>query len=145
MTESADAAAPRNLFTYGSLMFDPVWKAVVPGRYQSHRARLHGYRRYAVRDELYPAVMRSSTSAAEVTGRLYRAVSAADLSRLDAFEGAQYGRVGCEVKLLDGGEHIVADVYLFLRPELLLAQDWDADAFERDGMHDFIKKYRPTI
>ena len=39
----------QHVFTYGSLMFEPVWGGVVAGRYRSMPAVLPGYRRQRVR------------------------------------------------------------------------------------------------
>lgn len=144
MIERTQSDGERHLFTYGSLMFEPVWMSVASRGYSSCTARLDGFRRHAVRDESYPAVVNSGASGAHVIGRLYLGVAAADLARLDAFEGAHYQRIGCEVVDIGSGKQMMAQVYLFLRPELLLPQDWDAVSFEQKGIESFMKSYCPT-
>jgi gamma-glutamylcyclotransferase (GGCT)/AIG2-like uncharacterized protein YtfP len=131
----------RHVFTYGSLMFDPVWAHVVRGRYASVRATVPGVRRGAVMGEHYPGCRRDA--AAHTQGRLYLDVNAADLARLDAFEGEHYWREAILVKADD--EHsLPAWMYLYKLPEKLTKEDWSLTQFERDGMAKFLATYSPT-
>ena len=57
-----------HVFTYGSLMYAPVWERVVVGRYQAAQASAAGFRRHAVRGETYPGVV--SAAGGLVLGRL---------------------------------------------------------------------------
>lgn len=126
-----------HIFTYGSLMFDPVWQRVVRGSYDAQLARLQGYQRFAIADETYPAVLRRAD--ARVDGRLYLDVSPEDVARLDAFEGEDYRRIGVEVLTgLPGGRREPAQVYLYLRDDRVLPVDWDVAWFEREGIHRFM-------
>ena len=50
-------SASVNVFTYGSLMYEAVWSRVVRGQYPWVAARLPGFRRLAIRDAAYPAVV----------------------------------------------------------------------------------------
>ncbi|MFT4102412.1 MAG: gamma-glutamylcyclotransferase family protein [Burkholderiaceae bacterium] len=135
----------RAVFTYGSLMFPSVWTAVVRGRYPSQRAWLHGFRRYAVRDEAYPAAVRDP--GARIAGRLYRDVDADDLARLDAFEGAEYERITVPVRPIgeDGrmDDAVDAELYLFLPADRIDPRDWDPGWFESEGLAAFSRQYRP--
>ncbi len=124
-------------------MFDAVWSTVAGRRYSNCEAVLRGFRRHAVRDELYPAVVRSQISTSKVVGRLYLDVTGEDLDRLDAFEGAQYQRISCQASEPGKSASIEAQVYLFLRPELLLPEDWDEVGFRAIGMAQFLKTYAP--
>lgn len=129
-----------HVFTYGSLMFDPVWSQVVRGRYRSASAELAGFQRWCVRGEQYPGLW--AAAGGHVSGRLYYDLDPADMSRLDAFEGDYYQRqsLSCEV----GTETINAEVYLFKSRyrHLLSDQEWQPDAFERHGLQPFIQRYR---
>ena len=49
-----------NLFVYGSLMYEPVWRRIVRGEFQSTRASLRGYRRLCVVNEDYPAIVKGA-------------------------------------------------------------------------------------
>jgi gamma-glutamylcyclotransferase (GGCT)/AIG2-like uncharacterized protein YtfP len=147
-----------NVFTYGSLMYDAVWARVVRGQYSSVPARLSGFRRLAIRDETYPAVVPDAD--AEVLGRLWFDVSPDDVERLDRFEGSEYRRQAVPVTPLPardatpgvpGGRAeglpvqrsgcVSAHCYLWLDPARLLAQPWDESAFEREHLAGFAQRH----
>lgn len=130
-----------HLFTYGSLMFPPVWSAVVAGDYDSRAAVLHGFSRRAIRHETYPALIPAEAQRT-VQGRVYLDIDAADLARLDRFEGAQYRRHTVQVISADGAV-FTTQVYLFRETchSLLERHDWDAAWFEREGMELFLARY----
>lgn len=95
-----------HVFTYGSLMFAPVWERVVQGRYRSLPAQLQGYVRLVVRGVSYPGIV--EREGAKVDGLLYLDVVAADLDRLDRFEGSEYARRDLVVSLPDGSQTTAA-------------------------------------
>jgi gamma-glutamylcyclotransferase (GGCT)/AIG2-like uncharacterized protein YtfP len=132
-----------HVFTYGSLMFDPVWRRVVQGQYRRRPAALAGFDRFAVRDETYPGVVRSASAAACVTGFVYLDVNAADIARLDDFEGCDYQRIDAPVKDCDDGSLYQASLYLYLPRQRLLAQPWDETLFERVTMAKFLNRFCP--
>lgn len=123
-----------DVFTYGSLMFDAVWTRVVHAPCDSVPARLSGFRRQALRDAPYPALL--SEPGASVTGRLWRAVPQADLVRLDRFEGAEYRRITVEVETPAGRQS--AQVYLWLDAARLVEADWDPERFAREDLAAFL-------
>lgn len=118
---------PVHVFTYGSLMFAPVWQRVVRGRYRSTPAHLDGHMRFAIRDETYPGMVASAGG--RVDGVLYLDVAPADLIALDAFEGDAYRRDTVRVTLA-GGEEFVADTYIYLFPQKLSDLPWIAEEFQ---------------
>ncbi len=145
-----------NVFCYGSLMFDAVWSRVVSGRYRAAPGRVRGYRRFAVLGESYPAVV--PWPEAEVIGRVYFDLGAADIARLDAFEGAEYRRDTVEVELLEprvdptaptqlaahaprGAASARADLYVFLAQNRLASEAWDARRFGAEQIERFIADY----
>ncbi|SNS11625.1 Uncharacterized conserved protein YtfP, gamma-glutamylcyclotransferase (GGCT)/AIG2-like family [Noviherbaspirillum humi] len=123
------------IFTYGSLMFDPVWRRVVRGRYASAAAVLADHARYAVRDETYPGVV--PQAGASVAGLLYFDVSADDVAALDAFEGNAYRRDQVTVTTADGKTYSAA-TYLFLNGADLTGDPWLPEAFR---MERFLATY----
>ena len=123
------------VFTYGSLMFPPVWSRVVRGSYRAIPATLAGHARFALKDETYPGVIVQADS--KVAGLLYFGVSAADVAALDAFEGHEYRRVPVGVTL-ESGETVEAHTYLYLLPEKLSGLPWLPEAFQ---MERFIGSY----
>ncbi len=127
------------VFTYGSLMFDPVWQRVVQGRYASLPAHVEGFRRLCVRDEHYPALV-ASRRKDRVTGRLYLDVSEDDLLRLDRFEGTDYVRLSIPAHLEDG-RFLIAETYLATPAMRLLDLDWDPEVFAQHGLAAFMAGY----
>jgi gamma-glutamylcyclotransferase (GGCT)/AIG2-like uncharacterized protein YtfP len=125
----------RHVFTYGSLMFAPVWTRVVAGTYRSVEATLRDHARFAIRDETYPGMIASPGSS--VAGVLYLDVDAADLARLDDFETEDYRREAVVVVCADGVE-CRGEAYLYTQVERLLAQSWEPDAF---ALERFIETY----
>lgn len=128
------------VFTYGSLMFAPVWSKVVSGHYASQAATLHGYRRLALHGEDYPAALPAAQHS--IQGLLYLAVTDADLMRLDAFEGEYYQRITAPVVLEHGAIHH-AFCYLLKADYAYLStgSDWDVQAFATAGMQRFLTDY----
>lgn len=147
-------AAKPAIFTYGSLMFEPVWSRVVAGRYTSACARVSGFTRRKIRDVTYPAAIPHADSMIE--GRVYwpstslaldPKAQAEDLAALDHFEDVDYERVQVEVELLEplaswsAGERIAAWIYVFREPSRVLDQPWDVQWFADTGIHEFIASY----
>lgn len=116
-----------HVFTYGSLMFAPVWERVVRGSYRSARARLDAYARFAVRGQSYPGIV--PMSASHVDGLLYFDVAANDLDALDRFEGAEYARTALTVRLEDG-VLCEAAAYVYLIRENLASAPWQPERFD---------------
>lgn len=126
-----------HIFTYGSLMFDEVWRQVVTGCYRSKPAVLHHHQRHALTGLSYPGVV--AAAGEQVTGRLYLDVGADDIARLDAFEGGEYRRDLLQV--IAGGEPASAWTYIWLDPQRLSGQPWRTDAFR---LAEFLQTYGPA-
>lgn len=118
---------PTHIFTYGSLMFPEVWQRVVSNRYASMGATLHGYQRYAMRDDTYPGIVADAEAA--VSGLLYLGVDHADVTRLDHFEGMEYRRIEVDARCDDGSVRLV-QTYLMTSPAALSDQPWQPETFE---------------
>ncbi len=138
----------RSVFTYGSLMFEPVWARVVTGRYRSVPAVLHGFRRQRVRGATYPSLMRCAGAAVE--GLLYLDVTDDDIAALDRFEGAGYRRIAVGVQTrVEGragdaaGGRLAADTYLFVAEEKMEPGEWDAERFGRELIGEFLREHAP--
>lgn len=126
-----------NVFTYGSLMFDEVWRKVVAGDYRSEAATLHDYRRFAVPGVTYPGIV--ALSGERIAGRLYLEVGPDDMARLDAFEGAEYRRDALPV-VLAGGATVSAWTYVWLDHGRLSDAPWLSEAFR---LREFLETYAP--
>jgi gamma-glutamylcyclotransferase (GGCT)/AIG2-like uncharacterized protein YtfP len=131
-----------HVFTYGSLMFEKVWKRVVLGKYENHMGTLHGYRRRCLKNETYPVAFEGSTHE-RIWGRVYFDLSKEDLERLDVFEGSQYLRQKVDI-VLDDGRKIEANVYILKEEYYDEINDnpWDSEWFEHVGMAQFLEKYQ---
>lgn len=116
-----------NVFTYGSLMFDPVWQRVVRASYSSAGCSLDGFARFAVRGQAYPGIVPKEGS--RVRGLLYLGVRPADIAALDRFEGSEYARIPITVTL-DGGMQRAADTYIYLYPQNLTGSPWIPEDFD---------------
>jgi len=129
----------KNIFVYGSLMFEPVWNRVVTGKYSKIRGQLFGYARFGIKGEHYPALIEQSGT---VDGVIWMDVSAADIKKLDSFEGEYYRRSQVFVadshdRCLDCDTYVIADNYR----DLLEDQPWDAEHFRENYLQRFIEDY----
>jgi gamma-glutamylcyclotransferase (GGCT)/AIG2-like uncharacterized protein YtfP len=133
-----------NVFTYGSLMFDPVWSRVVAGSYERCEGILQGYDRKGVRNEIYPVIVPSAAES-QVQGLVYLDVSAADLALLDRFEGLYFFRKPEQVITADKAI-LSAEVYV-LKEEyytIISPREWDPVHFSTTGIYFFIHRYMET-
>ena len=134
---------PTHIFTYGSLMYDPVWQSLVTQNYAFQIGFVHGFARKSVIQQTYPALIQSTQTASRVSGKVYLNVSAEDCIKLDEFEGEEYDRINLEVEL-ETGEHILADTYIF-KPEFyhrIDKSDWSVAEFEKQGLTQFLQHYK---
>lgn len=131
-----------NIFTYGSLMFAPVWRAVVKGDYRSRPAVVRGFVRRCVKNETYPGVIAAAPQQV-LAGRVYFDVDGLDVQRLDRFEGSYYRREAVQV-MLEDEKLSRARIYVFKDEyrSLLEARDWDVAWFEREGLKHFLRDYQ---
>lgn len=130
----------QDLFAYGSLMCQDIMDAVVGSALTSTPARLHGFRRYAMRDELYPGVIASVSGSVE--GKVYHRVSLKHWERLDRFEGEMYDRKPVTVQYEDGTQAL-AYCYLIRAEYLhrLSTAEWNYAVFLREGKQAFKRQY----
>ncbi len=131
-----------NLFTYGSLMFEEVWSQLARGDYVKRPARLHGFVRKQVRDDVYPVIVKADNGA-WVDGFVYFGVSREDIRRIDAFEADAYDRQTHTV-VVEGYEKHRADAYV-LKPDfhhMVDDREWDPDWFAREALRIFMCDHR---
>lgn len=131
-----------NIFCYGSLMYPEVWNLIVKGRYQQQQAKICGYRRKKVKNELYPGLI-ATLPEDTVAGTVYFSVTDEDLTRLDLFEAEIYIRIKVNCFLVNNS-CIEAFAYL-IHPQkqtVLEPEDWNQQEFETNGLTRFLKKYQ---
>lgn len=147
--------ATQHVFTYGSLMFERVWRTVVSGRYRSMPATLRSFRRQRVRGQDYPSLQRlpaddpcdTGGAVSPVDGVLYLDVETSDIAALDAFEGADYRRVEVRV-ILAAAPHaprgtVLATTYLYVAGDKVEPGPWDPGLFEREAIDRFLRDHPP--
>jgi gamma-glutamylcyclotransferase (GGCT)/AIG2-like uncharacterized protein YtfP len=122
-----------NVFTYGSLMFSPVWEKVCTGRYSTRKMVLKDFRRYCVQNESYPAVVQEIGSSVE--GLVYMNVSPSDQLKLNQFEGEEYVL----------RHHYIKDVSIAFYEYVALGRidkrDWSPIDFEQKGLPEFLSRH----
>lgn len=137
----------RHIFTYGSLMFPPVWGSITVGEYKSLSATVEGIKRVKIVSkqsaDTYPVAFKHP-NAGILTGQLYLDVSPEDIARLDTFEGSYYERETITVTTSNGP--LNADIYLLKKRHLYLATElsWSPEEFEKQDLNTFIDTYTPN-
>ena len=131
----------RNVFTYGSLMFDRVWLRVIGYKHTATEALLCGYKRVQIKNETYPALI-PAEAADRVKGLVYLNIDDTGLDKLDRFEGKYYRRRVISCRTLDE-QSIRAWVYVFRSQYVhhVLDEPWDPIWFADEGIHQFIAGY----
>lgn len=137
---------PRNIFTYGSLMFAEVWQDIVKLPYENQPAWLDGFRRTYILGDQYPVVL-PRAGQKNLQGVVYFSVKEQDIARLDRFEGEHYYRRRVHPTILVDGQTqtIEADVYV-LKPkyaDLATLRPWDPELFKVRHLRHFLRTYPP--
>jgi gamma-glutamylcyclotransferase (GGCT)/AIG2-like uncharacterized protein YtfP len=131
-----------HVFTYGTLMFPEVWKAVVGRKFETIPGTAAGYAIYRVRGTVYPAMTTASVTSI-VPGLLYLDVDAESIVRLDRFEGPHYERLEIKIDCADGVSRQAATyVVPNERGHLLTTEPWTPESFlASGGLAQFIASY----
>lgn len=129
----------KNLFIYGTLMFDDVWRQLTKNQYRKINAVLPEFIRLRVKNEDYPGIIPCTENT--VSGELLFQVSASDIQLLDNFEGEQYRRE--QVKVISDETEYYAETYIFRNrfKSLLSDEEWDIDTFKDSGLSSFLLRY----
>jgi gamma-glutamylcyclotransferase (GGCT)/AIG2-like uncharacterized protein YtfP len=133
-----------NIFTYGSLMFPSVMKAVTGREFSSETARVQNYARFKVKGESYPGL--TPLEGAVTEGVLYTDVDTLSVSRLDHFEGEIYERTEIPAHTLEG-ESLTAQTYVIKAQyrDHLSSEEWDPKHFEKADLFEFMNTYRGFV
>ncbi len=129
-----------HLFTYGTLMFPAVWRAVVGREFPTRPASAAGFCVTRAQGELFP-VMYAGHPGDVVRGLLYVDVDDATMAVLDEFESTLYERVALSATLADGGE-VTCHAYLLPERNRRFASDeaWTREWFERAAMEEYLRR-----
>ncbi len=129
------------LFAYGTLLVPRIWRAVTGRDCPSEPATLPGYAIYRVRDADFPGIV-SAGKNSSVPGRLFSALDADVLHRLDLYEDEFYVRR--EVTLLDAeGNPVESQAYVVPErfQEQLSRDTWTLDWFESEAMENYLFRH----
>ena len=129
------------LFAYGTLMCPDILQEVSGLALHGEPAVLHGFARYRVRGEHYPAIIPEDRG--QVEGLLYAPPDTGAWRRLDLFEGAMYVRSSVQVETPNSTLY-AAETYV-LRPDYqgcLDNADWDFEHFMKTGKAAFADEYK---
>jgi len=132
-----------HVFTYGTLMFPEVWKAVVGREFPSVEGTAKGYAIYRVRDAVFPGIIAASERDA-VRGVVYLDVDPDSVARLDLFEDDFYQRETLSIDC-DDRERRSADAYVVPDANRAVLTDdiWRRDEFVASGGLDyFIRRFQ---
>ena len=99
-------------FVYGSLMAPEVLQALLGRVPDRTEATARGYRRLAIEDRVYPALIRCDDRDARVRGEIIRGMSRRELAVLDWFEDEAYVPTRVEVET-DAGATETVTCYLW--------------------------------
>jgi len=130
-----------NIFTYGSLMFPSVMKAVTGREFPARRANVKNLARFKVKGESYPGL--TPLDGAVTEGVLYIGVDVLSVRRLDDFEGEVYERAEVPVNTPDG-ESLTAHCYIIKAQYRgrLSSEPWDPEHFEKADLRGFMASYQ---
>ena len=131
----------KNLFTYGTLMYEPVWRAVVEKSFKTQKGELPGYAAYKIRDDVYPAIIKAGDDDS-VPGLIYYDIDDASLEILDRFEGEFYDRKRVDA-VTDKTRQVSCYAYV-IKPkhfDILDCEIWRAEWFEQHGLKKFLDSY----
>jgi gamma-glutamylcyclotransferase (GGCT)/AIG2-like uncharacterized protein YtfP len=131
-----------HVFTYGTLMFPEVWRAVAGRDFPAVGGHLASYAAYRVRDAVFPGIVETA-GGDSVPGVLYLDVDEAAISRLDRFEDDFYVRRTLTIACDDGRER-PADAYVVpaSRREVLTDERWTREAFVASGgLEEFVRRF----
>jgi len=128
-----------DLFVYGTLRSSGVRKRLVHADCDTIDATIAGWIVRRVKGELYPGIVRGDGVA---RGTIVFSVSHDDIARLDRFEGEEYVKTDAvAVGIADRRRYPVV-VYRFKDEDALSDEQWDFDAFEKNGLAPFLKNER---
>ena len=131
-----------HVFTYGTLMFPEVWRAVVGREFVAVDGTAAGFAIYRVRDAVFPGII-AATDEDAVAGVVYLDVDDASLERLDLFEDPFYERQALWITCGDG-QRRQANAYVVPAHNraVLTDEPWNRDQFVTSGGLDhFIRRF----
>lgn len=131
-----------HVFTYGTLMYPEVWRAVAGSDFPSVQGTAAGYAIYRVQGAQFPGIVAAAAGEA-VRGVVYLDVDEAALNRLDRFEDDFYNRRSLKIDC-DDGQRRSAEAYVVPpgNRRVLSDERWNRDEFVARGhLAEFIERF----
>jgi gamma-glutamylcyclotransferase (GGCT)/AIG2-like uncharacterized protein YtfP len=131
-----------NVYAYGTLQEPDVFRLIVGRSIAAAAAMLEDHARFRLRNEVYPAIV--AQAGQSVAGLLYAGVTAAELARLDEYEGRLFERK--ELWVSSAGTPTLAFTYVLRERErhLLSAEPWDIEQFRREHLASYLRRIALT-
>ena len=130
------------LFVYGTLMCPEVLNGLLRRVPTRRPATLPGFARWRVRDEPFPAILRSAGEGSVVDGCVLEGLDGRELSTLDYYEAEEYERLLVNVQCADTREELEAQVYVWpdeMAGELSVGEPWSYDEFVTRDLADYLR------
>ncbi len=137
----------KNIFVYGTLMFDEILEVLTGKTFKSQNAFLNDFSRYQIFDleipRKYPAII--SNTGSRVEGKIIFDVDQQSLDILDSFEDEKY-----ELKILklyteEGREYEVLTYVWKEEFRDMLKGDWDPNYFKDNYLSIYINDIIPRV
>ncbi|KIY99608.1 AIG2-like protein [Monoraphidium neglectum] len=127
------------IFVYGTLMADEVLKLLLKRVPPSKPATLAGHRRYAIRGQVFPAIVPAEPEAS-VRGKVLLQLTNKELEILDVYESEEYFRAKV-APAFDDGTTVDADVYIWRDTyrDQLLPEGWDYEQFLGRDLESYLE------
>lgn len=132
-----------HVFTYGTLMFGEMMKALTGRTFPTVPASVQGYKRIKLKGENFPGLIPMENE--RTHGIIHRDVDPESFKLIDALEDDFYDRSVLEIRG-DNGEFYRALTYVINQPSLpfLTLDSWDPDEFKEKHFQDFKKLCEKT-
>jgi gamma-glutamylcyclotransferase (GGCT)/AIG2-like uncharacterized protein YtfP len=130
----------QNIFVYGTLQSPEIIKKLTGKSFKSTPAVLQGYKRYWVKESVYPAVIQQIDE--QTTGLVLENVDDLSFDIISFYEGDEYGKKKVTVNL----NGIYKDVLTFVwvnGNEFLENKDWNLDNFEETFLEYYLEMVIP--
>ncbi len=127
-----------SVFTYGTLQVPAVMTAVTGNNFPFEEAVLHGFRRFKIRNRVYPAIVPDDS--ASTPGILYSNLDTTSLSLLDEFEDILYTRQTVSVNLPASTTSAFAYVLAEEYNDRLSEQEWSLREFEEHHLQSYLQR-----
>jgi gamma-glutamylcyclotransferase (GGCT)/AIG2-like uncharacterized protein YtfP len=121
------------LFTYGTLLFPEVLRALMGRVPQSSTAYISGWRVVALKNRTYPGLVASPHGIAH--GRLLTGLSAGEWRLLDNFEDPKYELR--QVTLLSGQDSLT---YVWVDDAVACSHAWDIESFTLTHLPAYVER-----